>query len=351
MKSKLLSAVLCILLAPLIVYAATTIYGGGNVTQIINPSASGEHVLKTGGATLGIQIGSVKWLWPTAQETANQVLKGDGSGNLVFASVASLGAAPDSATYITQTAHAALTAEQALNTLTANRLLRNTTGGVLADSLLSDDGTNVSVTGGAFLLINGTASVPSTGFASQTNFGWYRNAANIIALGRGGTNDFALVAGDVSIPAGNYYGWSSTTDAMGSVDSTISRESVGIIQLGLDASTPTNQTLKGPDGSGTNIVGGDMTIAPGRGTGTGAGGSLFFATAPPGTTGSAQNALVDRIQIESTGGLRWLTGTKPSCAAGIRGTTYYVAGGASVLDTFEVCRKDAADAYAWVTLF
>jgi len=51
------------------------------------------------------------------------------------------------------------------------------------------------------------------------------------------------------------------------------------------------------------------------------------------------------------GGLKIATGTKPTCASGIRGTIYYVAGGAGVLDTLEVCRKDAADAYAWVTLF
>jgi hypothetical protein len=45
------------------------------------------------------------------------------------------------------------------------------------------------------------------------------------------------------------------------------------------------------------------------------------------------------------------TGTKPTCTAGIRGALWYGAGGAGVLDTFEVCRKDAADAYAWVSVF
>jgi len=28
-----------------------------------------------------------------------------------------------------------------------------------------------------------------------------------------------------------------------------------------------------------------------------------------------------------------------------------VAGGAGVLDAFSICRKDASDVYAWVTLF
>jgi hypothetical protein len=58
---------------------------------------------------------------------------------------------------------------------------------------------------------------------------------------------------------------------------------------------------------------------------------------------------ITRIQAQD--GLRVLTGTRPACASGNRGTIWYVAGGAGVVDTFEVCRKDAADAYAWVSLF
>ncbi len=50
-------------------------------------------------------------------------------------------------------------------------------------------------------------------------------------------------------------------------------------------------------------------------------------------------------------GLQWITGPKPTCDATQRGRVWYVAGGAGVADTFEVCKKDAADSYAWTTLF
>ena len=50
-------------------------------------------------------------------------------------------------------------------------------------------------------------------------------------------------------------------------------------------------------------------------------------------------------------GILWASVAEPTCAAGIRGTVNYVAGGAGVADTFKVCQKSAADAYAWVTLF
>lgn len=50
-------------------------------------------------------------------------------------------------------------------------------------------------------------------------------------------------------------------------------------------------------------------------------------------------------------GVRLVTGTRPTCDATTRGLLFYVAGGAGVADTCEVCRKDAANNYAWVSLF
>lgn len=64
---------------------------------------------------------------------------------------------------------------------------------------------------------------------------------------------------------------------------------------------------------------------------------------------SATNGANGATQVN--GGLQWLTGTKPACDATQRGKIWLVAGGAGVLDTFEICRKDAADAYAWVSLY
>jgi hypothetical protein len=43
-------------------------------------------------------------------------------------------------------------------------------------------------------------------------------------------------------------------------------------------------------------------------------------------------------------------GSKPTCDSTNRGGMWRVEGGAGVADTFEVCTKDAADAYAWRTL-
>lgn len=44
-------------------------------------------------------------------------------------------------------------------------------------------------------------------------------------------------------------------------------------------------------------------------------------------------------------------GSKPACAVGTRGSIWYEAGATDVADTLEVCRKDASNAYAWVSLY
>ncbi len=58
----------------------------------------------------------------------------------------------------------------------------------------------------------------------------------------------------------------------------------------------------------------------------------------------------DGLVVVGAGGMQHLTGTRPTCDVTARGTTFYVAGGSGVLDTYELCRKDASNVYAWVSL-
>lgn len=58
------------------------------------------------------------------------------------------------------------------------------------------------------------------------------------------------------------------------------------------------------------------------------------------------------FEIEPDGSFRSLpTGTRPTCASGIRGTYWYTQGGTGVKDAVEVCTKDAADVYAWRVIY
>ena len=71
---------------------------------------------------------------------------------------------------------------------------------------------------------------------------------------------------------------------------------------GVSSSAPTGYTINGTSGSGTDIQGGNVTFAGGRGTGTGAGGDLVFSTAGAGgTSSSTLNGLSERVRITSAG--------------------------------------------------
>jgi hypothetical protein len=52
-----------------------------------------------------------------------------------------------------------------------------------------------------------------------------------------------------------------------------------------------------------------------RGTGTGEGGDIYFQTAPAGTTGTAQNALVEALRIKQSGVINM--GNLPTSSAGL----------------------------------
>lgn len=64
-----------------------------------------------------------------------------------------------------------------------------------------------------------------------------------------------------------------------------------------DAS-PTDVILHASGGFGEDVDGADISIAGGKGTGSGAGGSVKFMVAPPGATGSVENALADALTID-----------------------------------------------------
>ncbi len=55
--------------------------------------------------------------------------------------------------------------------------------------------------------------------------------------------------------------------------------------------------------------------------------------------------------LQVTGGIQYADGARPGCDATHRGSTWYVAGGAGVKDTFALCGKNAADVYAWQAIY
>lgn len=246
-------------------------------------------------------------------------------------------------------------------TITAGNAARLTSGNANGGNINLVPGLGIGTgSGGQVLLPDGSDSAPSLARASNTATGFVFNNTNhkSISVMTGGNEfirllDASQVSWGLLVAANSHLGWNNSVlpgqGGSASPDLLLFRDAAAQLQLGADTASPVTQTLKAHDGSGTDKAGAKLVLAGGNGTGTAAGGEACLATTlAGGGSGSTQNTSADRLCIPTDGGARWQTAAEPTCNASHRGVINYVAGGAGVLDTFKICRKDAADAYAWV---
>ena len=148
----------------------------------------------------------------------------------------------------------------------------NNIGSTTSTTLLS--GTLTQTTSSKLYLDDSitTATAPPLSWESDTNTGFYRPAADTVALVTGGSDRLRI-------------------------------NSSGIVIIGTGEATTsvTGNILRSPSGAGTNIAGSNLEIQAGNGTGTQGSGSIVFKTAPVGTTGSTANTLTQRLAITKTG--------------------------------------------------
>ncbi len=149
---------------------------------------------------------------------------------------------------------------------------------------------------------------PATGLliyqTNDTTGFYYFNGTKWQWIGSG--TGWALTGNSGTTPGTNFIG---TTDANDFVFKTNGSENMRlanssgnlVLGSGDGTGTITGNTLRAPNGSGTNITGATITITPGDGTGTGGSGNLIFQTAPTGSTGSAANTMTERMRITASG--------------------------------------------------
>lgn len=104
---------------------------------------------------------------------------------------------------------------------------------------------------------------------------------------------------------------------VGSTDARITEVYMG---GGVDDTSPQAVTHSASNAAGTNVAGGLHRIAGGRSTGNAKGGSVALATAQPGASGSAPNALIDWVTLDANGYLavrETAAGLVPTPAAGV----------------------------------
>lgn len=70
-----------------------------------------------------------------------------------------------------------------------------------------------------------------------------------------------------------------------------------VLMMGVTSASPSAQCFKGPNGSGTNVVGGKLSIAPGQSTGNATPAVLALQSTAAGSSGSTAQTLVDVFSV------------------------------------------------------
>ena len=185
---------------------------------------------------------------------------------------------------------------------------------------------------GQILTSTGTGAASSIQSATNLSIRTAGNAS-ILFYGTDVNNDyFSLsISGTPNFACKNtaQFGWTNAAYSATTLDTILTRRGPANLRLGAaDAASATPQTLSVQSvvAGTSNTAGAAFTITGSQGTGTGAGGSIIFQVAPAGTTGTAQNALVNAMVIDSVKTIRIGTGytvaTLP--AAGTAGRYTYV---------------------------
>lgn len=150
-----------------------------------------------------------------------------------------------------------------------------------------------NLTASRFISGLGAAATPAFGEAGGSGMS-FSAAGGSVLLSVAGTNRYTFTANTATVP---------TSLVLLSAGTTIRRHADYEFQFGVDASTaPASQTLKGPDSTGTNGIGGYMNLNGGKSTGTGLGGRVVFSTTPASAVSSdTENSYVERMAIKSDG--------------------------------------------------
>jgi hypothetical protein len=91
------------------------------------------------------------------------------------------------------------------------------------------------------------------------------------------------------------------------VNSAIIRNRTVVLGSSGASATPVGSIIKGEDGIGTNVVGGDITVQPGLGTGNTLGGNFVVKTGTTTTSGEARQASATRLTIDTAGNAAFTT--------------------------------------------
>lgn len=154
---------------------------------------------------------------------------------------------------------------------------------------------------------NGTIALPSVTFTSDTGSGLSFVNTGLATSAGGSIGTFLQVntTKGLALRSTIPLSWGSTTAInTDAADLFLFRDSANTLQIGTDSATPAAQTIKGADGSGSNIAGGAVRHDGGYSTGTAAGGPVIIRTVnSAGATSSSLNTSSERFHAIA----KWVT--------------------------------------------
>lgn len=353
--------------------------GTNNTAAAVNGaviySTATQHAYTAAGTTgqLLRSAGAASPTWTTATfpvtTTINQILYSSAANTIAGLATANTGALVTSSTGVPSIASGA----------TANRLLRtNGTTVSFAQANLTTDvtGTLPFAQGGT-----GGTSFPNqripfsngTNFVTDGNFLWDTTNQRFNV---GGTGTFRVNSVVASGSTGGMQSYCEGTNncmqirnnnayAIGILTANDANTTGVLVGAERSRGTQTTRTQALSGDIGLNLVGSCYTgsasstgfssaiqyILSENCTGAANGGEISIATTANGST-----AFTERIRITNDGYAKFKNGTtidtsvsQPTCTSARRGTWWVIQGGAGVADILQICLKDNADAYNWVT--
>lgn len=298
---------------------------------------------------------------PTADGTTGQFLKTDGAGNLSFDTVAANPAGSDTQIQFNDGGSFGATEGFEFTDDGTNQELfvghRAATNGYIRFGTIdtgnyiwgaSGGGLNISSATGilglssnvkissTISMASGWVGISATGSHATSTLKLNANSgANTIATikshgfhvtGQVTSEPTLLVQTPASHADNAFQVQDSTSAVLSAIDAS------GNIVAGGDGGTPSANTVRGANGSGTDIAGANLTIAGGRGTGTGTGGHLIFQTAAAGGTGSSLNSLATMLELTDDSKIGFFAATPVVQQAGTGETVGFTAGSGTAVN-------------------
>lgn len=164
---------------------------------------------------------------------------------------------------------------------------------------------------GAYSAMLGSALTSGTDNVGVGHVNYTTNVSHTIALGAGSTSAGPTPTGNNQFVAG------SNNSPMTNV----------FFGKGPVNASPTSWTLNGTGGTGTNIVGGNVLIAPGKSTGNAAPAAVIIQSTAAGASGATAQTLTDTVDIRNSRvSITGSVNITPTSGTGINTVTVYRAG-------------------------